>query len=47
MVLSEEQTEGEKSSLPKKDVDAARPPDDRDSRIQAARERFLARKTKS
>ena len=47
MVQSEEQTEGEKLSLLKKDVDAARPPDDRDSRIQAARERFLARKTKS
>ncbi|GFY99989.1 RNA helicase family protein [Actinidia rufa] len=31
----------------RKDVDTARPPDDRDSRIQAARERFLARKTKS
>ncbi|XP_057486989.1 probable pre-mRNA-splicing factor ATP-dependent RNA helicase DEAH4 isoform X2 [Actinidia eriantha] len=47
MVQSEEQTEGEKTTLLKKDVDAARPPDDRDSRIQAARERFLARKTKS
>ncbi|XP_057509362.1 probable pre-mRNA-splicing factor ATP-dependent RNA helicase DEAH4 isoform X3 [Actinidia eriantha] len=47
MVQSEEQTEREKTTLLKKDVDAARPPDDRDSRIQAARERFLARKTKS
>ncbi|KAL7241213.1 hypothetical protein ACSBR2_006769 [Camellia fascicularis] len=44
---SEEQTEGDKSSLPKKDdVDVARPVDDRDSQIQAARERFLARKGK-
>ncbi|KAI8011178.1 putative pre-mRNA-splicing factor ATP-dependent RNA helicase DEAH4 [Camellia lanceoleosa] len=44
---SEEQTEGDKSSLPKKDdVNVARPVDDRDSQIQAARERFLARKGK-
>ncbi|KAI8023670.1 putative pre-mRNA-splicing factor ATP-dependent RNA helicase DEAH4 [Camellia lanceoleosa] len=44
---SEEQTERDKSSLPKKDdVDVARPVDDRDSQIQAARERFLARKGK-
>ncbi|KAL7217509.1 hypothetical protein ACSBR2_010875 [Camellia fascicularis] len=44
---SEEQTEGDKSSFPKKDdVDVARPVDDRDSQIQAARERFLARKGK-
>ncbi|XP_052185783.1 probable pre-mRNA-splicing factor ATP-dependent RNA helicase DEAH4 isoform X2 [Diospyros lotus] len=39
----EEQIEGEKSSLPKKD-DVVRAPDDSQSRIQAARDRFLARK---
>ncbi|KAL6969302.1 RNA helicase [Sarracenia purpurea var. burkii] len=46
-VRSEERAEGEESSLPKKDVDVAMPSDDRDSRIQAARDRFLARKAKS
>ncbi|KAK9939313.1 hypothetical protein M0R45_016012 [Rubus argutus] len=38
----EEHAEGDLSDLPKKDVTAV--PDDRESRIQAARERFLARK---
>uniref|UniRef100_A0A5B6Z4G9 RNA helicase n=2 Tax=Davidia involucrata TaxID=16924 RepID=A0A5B6Z4G9_DAVIN len=41
---SEERIEGENLNLPKKDVDVAGPTDDRDSRVQAARERFLARK---
>lgn len=42
----EEQTEGDAKSLPEKIVEVAKPPDDRESRIQAARDRFLARKTK-
>lgn len=42
----EEQTEGDTKSLPEKIVEVAKPPDDRESRIQAARDRFLARKTK-
>ncbi|XP_058187991.1 probable pre-mRNA-splicing factor ATP-dependent RNA helicase DEAH4 [Rhododendron vialii] len=46
-VRSEEQTKGENPSLPEKEVGVARPPDDYESRIQAARDRFLSRKTKS
>lgn len=42
----EEQIEGGKPSLPEKVVKVAKPPDDSESRIQAARDRFLARKTK-
>lgn len=42
----EEQIEGDAKSLPEKIVEVAKPPDDRESRIQAARDRFLARKTK-
>lgn len=41
---SEEKIEGDNSNLPKQDVDVTGPSDDRDSRIQAARDRFLARK---
>ncbi|KAA8528994.1 hypothetical protein F0562_033518 [Nyssa sinensis] len=41
---SEERIEVENINLPKKEVDVAVPTDDRDSRVQAARERFLARK---
>lgn len=37
-------TEGEPSDLPKKEVNIAGAPDDHESRVQAARERFLARK---
>ncbi|KAI8526884.1 hypothetical protein RHMOL_Rhmol12G0033800 [Rhododendron molle] len=44
-VPSEEQTKGENPSLPEKEVGVATP-DDRESRIQAARDRFLSRKTK-
>ncbi|KAG5520676.1 hypothetical protein RHGRI_033309 [Rhododendron griersonianum] len=44
-VLSEEQTKGENPSLPEKEIGVATP-DDRESRIQAARDRFLSRKTK-
>ncbi|KAE9454737.1 hypothetical protein C3L33_13376, partial [Rhododendron williamsianum] len=44
-VRSEEQTKGENPSLPEKEVGVATP-DDRESRIQAARDRFLSRKTK-
>ncbi|XP_058194866.1 probable pre-mRNA-splicing factor ATP-dependent RNA helicase DEAH4 [Rhododendron vialii] len=44
-VQSEEQTKGENPSLPEKEVGVATP-DDRESRIQAARDRFLSRKTK-
>ncbi|GKV43459.1 hypothetical protein SLEP1_g50749 [Rubroshorea leprosula] len=39
-----DRTEKNSSDLPKKDIAAV--PDDRDSKIQAARERFLARKAK-
>ncbi|GLU21813.1 hypothetical protein SLE2022_379290 [Rubroshorea leprosula] len=39
-----DKTEKNSSDLPKKDIAAV--PDDRDSKIQAARERFLARKAK-
>ncbi|XAR48163.1 RNA helicase [Bertholletia excelsa] len=44
--LSEELAAEDKSSVADKDVDVARRPDDHESRIQAARERFLARKAK-
>uniref|UniRef100_A0A2N9FSE1 RNA helicase n=1 Tax=Fagus sylvatica TaxID=28930 RepID=A0A2N9FSE1_FAGSY len=37
-------TEGEPLDLPKKEVNIAGAPDDHESRVQAARERFLARK---
>lgn len=39
-----EESTKENPDLPKKEVNVAGPPDDSDSRIQAARERFLARK---
>ncbi|CAL0329725.1 unnamed protein product [Lupinus luteus] len=42
----EEETERNLPDLPKKDVEVAASGDDRESRIQAARERFLARKGK-
>lgn len=42
----EEESERNVPELPKKDVEVAGAADDRDSRIQAARERFLARKGK-
>ncbi|KAI4343371.1 hypothetical protein L6164_010728 [Bauhinia variegata] len=42
----EEEPEGKLPDLAKKDVDIPGVPDDRESRIQAARERFLARKAK-
>lgn len=42
----EEEPEKNLPDLPKKDVEVASTADDRDSRIQAARERFLARKGK-
>ncbi|KAK7399991.1 hypothetical protein VNO78_11189 [Psophocarpus tetragonolobus] len=42
----EEEPEKNLPDLPKKDVEVACIADDRESRIQAARERFLARKTK-
>ncbi|KAH7836184.1 hypothetical protein Vadar_033513 [Vaccinium darrowii] len=45
-VRSEEQTKGETPSFPEKDVSVAKPPDDHQSRIQAARDRFLSRKSK-
>ncbi|CAK9137321.1 unnamed protein product [Ilex paraguariensis] len=41
---SEERSEGENSILLKKDVNTGGPPEDRDARIQAARDRFLSRK---
>lgn len=41
---SEEKIEGDNSNLRKQDVDVTGPSDDRDSIIQAARDRFLARK---
>ncbi|GJY73181.1 hypothetical protein Tco_0477612 [Tanacetum coccineum] len=40
----EEKMTTDNSDVPKKDVKAAAPADDAQSRIQAARERFLARK---
>ncbi|KAF8390610.1 hypothetical protein HHK36_025137 [Tetracentron sinense] len=40
----ERSKEEDLSDLPKKELDVVRAPDDRDSRIQAARDRFLARK---
>ncbi|KAM7464724.1 hypothetical protein LguiA_032845 [Lonicera macranthoides] len=42
--LSDERTEGENSNLQEKEVNVAAPPDDSESRVRAARERFLARK---
>lgn len=42
----EEQPEGNLSDLPKKEDVVAPVLDDRESRVQAARERFLARKGK-
>lgn len=42
----EEGADGKLSDSPKKEAVTAGVPDDRDSRIQAARERFLARKGK-
>lgn len=42
----QEGTEGEVSDMPKKEVVVAGVPDDSENRIQAARERFLARKAK-
>lgn len=43
--LSDESIEGENSGLQEKKVNVAEPlPDDSESRVQAARERFLARK---
>lgn len=42
----EEDTDAKLSDSPKKEVVTAAVPDDRESRIQAARERFLARKGK-
>ncbi|TKY59874.1 ATP-dependent RNA helicase dhx8 [Spatholobus suberectus] len=42
----EEESEKNLPELPKKDVEVAGTADDRESRIQAARERFLARKAK-
>ncbi|XP_030960687.1 probable pre-mRNA-splicing factor ATP-dependent RNA helicase DEAH4 [Quercus lobata] len=44
--LTVEGTEGKLSDLPKKEVNIAGVPDDHESRIQAARDRFLARKAK-
>ncbi|KAL0004519.1 hypothetical protein SO802_012080 [Lithocarpus litseifolius] len=44
--LAVEGTEGNLSDLPKKEVNIAGVPDDHKSRIQAARDRFLARKAK-
>lgn len=41
-----EATEGKQSDMPKKENNADVVPDDQESRIQAARERFLARKAK-
>lgn len=41
-----EGTEGKVSDMPKKEVVVAGVPDDSENRIQAARERFLARKAK-
>lgn len=41
---SEEKIEGDNPNLQKQEVVAVGPPDDRDSKIQAARDRFLARK---
>ncbi|KAK6930847.1 DEAD/DEAH box helicase domain [Dillenia turbinata] len=45
-VPSEERTEGKSVDVPNEDVKVAGVPDDRESRIQAARDRFLARKAK-
>ncbi|XP_034695212.1 probable pre-mRNA-splicing factor ATP-dependent RNA helicase DEAH4 isoform X3 [Vitis riparia] len=42
----EDRTEEKSSDSPKKSVDVARPPNDAESRIQAARDRFMARKAK-
>ena len=42
----EDGTEGKPKDGPKKEANDAEPPADRDSKIQAARERFLARKGK-
>lgn len=42
----EEESEKNLPDLPKKNVEVAVVADDRESRIQAARERFLARKAK-
>ncbi|KAK7842167.1 putative pre-mrna-splicing factor atp-dependent rna helicase deah4 [Quercus suber] len=44
--LTVEGTEGKLSDLPKKELNIAGVPDDHESRIQAARDRFLARKAK-
>ncbi|KAL4638691.1 hypothetical protein ACB092_03G164200 [Castanea dentata] len=44
--LTVEGTEGKLSDLPKKEFNIAGVPDDHESRIQAARDRFLARKAK-
>ncbi|XP_057949537.1 probable pre-mRNA-splicing factor ATP-dependent RNA helicase DEAH4 isoform X2 [Malania oleifera] len=43
---SEERAQGEPLDLPKKEVEVAASCDERDSKIQAARDRFLARKGK-
>ena len=42
----EDKTEEKSSDPPQKSVDVARPPNDAEIRIQAARDRFLARKAK-
>ncbi|GAB4840579.1 hypothetical protein Ancab_021348 [Ancistrocladus abbreviatus] len=42
----EDQVPTEPQGTPKKEVNGSRVPDDRESRIQAARDRFLARKSK-
>ena len=42
----EDDTQGKPEDGPKKEANDAEPPADRDSKIQAARERFLARKGK-